>query len=49
LNEGIHELLTESVYLRPRVSYSRNFSNIDLYDFKRWTASLGVRFEFRGN
>jgi hypothetical protein len=46
---GLKYLLTGSVYLRPRVTYTRNFSNISLYDFKRWTASLGVRFEFRGN
>ena len=46
---GLKYLLTGSVYLRPRVTYTRNFSNIALYDFKRWTASLGVRFEFRGN
>ncbi|WP_235536295.1 MULTISPECIES: surface lipoprotein assembly modifier [unclassified Sphingomonas] len=46
---GLKYLLTRSVYLRPRVTYTRNFSNIALYDFKRWTASLGVRFEFRGN
>lgn len=46
---GLKYLLTGSVYLRPRVSYTRNFSNIGLYDYSRWTASLGVRFEFRGN
>jgi len=46
---GLKYLLTGSVYIRPRVTYTRNFSNIALYDFKRWTASLGVRFEFRGN
>lgn len=46
---GLKYLVAKSVYLRPRVTYSRNFSNIGLYDFERWTASMGVRVEFRGN
>jgi len=46
---GVKYLLTGLVYLRPRVTYTRNFSNIGLCDYSRWTASLGVRVEFRGN
>jgi hypothetical protein len=43
---GIRVLLTEHVSLRPRVTYSRNESNLALYDYNRWTASAGLRFEF---
>lgn len=46
---GLKYLVADNVYLRPRVTYTRNFSNIALYDYDRWTASLGVRVELRGN
>lgn len=46
VSAGLKYLLADNVYVRPRVTYSRNFSNIALYDFDRWTASIGVRFEF---
>jgi len=32
--------------LRPRLTYTRNFSDIALYDFSRVTASLALRAEF---
>ncbi|UZK67490.1 tetratricopeptide repeat protein [Sphingomonas sp. M1-B02] len=43
---GFRVLLTERVSLRPRLTYSRNESNLALYDYDRWTASAGLRFEF---
>lgn len=46
VSAGIKYLVAKSIYLRPRVTYTRNFSNIPLYDHERWTASMGVRFEF---
>ncbi|RYY22630.1 MAG: DUF560 domain-containing protein [Sphingomonadales bacterium] len=38
--------LTDAIALRPRVTYTRNFSNIALYDYARVTGSAGLRFEF---
>ncbi|MBX3566335.1 MAG: DUF560 domain-containing protein [Sphingomonas sp.] len=38
--------LTDALSLRPRVTVTRNFSNIDLYDYSRVTGSAGIRFEF---
>ena len=46
LTAGIKVRLAESLYLKPRATWTRNWSNIDLYDYDRWTASAGVRFEF---
>jgi hypothetical protein len=43
---GLKLLVADNVYIRPRVTYTRNFSNIALYDYDRLTASVGVRFEF---
>ena len=43
---GLKYLVTKSVSIRPRVTYSRNFSNIAIYDYQRFTASVGVRLEF---
>ena len=39
-------LVTRTVYLKPGVSYTRNFSNIDLYDYRRFTATLAIRADF---
>jgi tetratricopeptide (TPR) repeat protein len=46
VSAGVKVLLTKNLYLRPRVSYTRNWSNIALYDHDRWTASVGLRAEF---
>ncbi len=46
VSAGLKYLIADNVYVRPRVTYTRNFSNIPLYDYDRWTASIGVRFEF---
>ncbi|MBB5706290.1 tetratricopeptide repeat protein [Sphingopyxis panaciterrulae] len=46
LTAGVKVALTDHLFLQPRASWSRNWSNIALYDFERWTASVGLRFEF---
>ncbi|HEY6814885.1 MAG TPA: tetratricopeptide repeat protein [Croceibacterium sp.] len=43
---GLKIQLVGSLFVQPRVSYTRNWSNIPLYDYDRWTASAGLRFEF---
>ncbi|MGV8928844.1 MAG: tetratricopeptide repeat protein [Brevundimonas sp.] len=43
---GLKFRLTEALYLRPRLTYTRNWSNVALYDFERVTASVGLRVEF---
>lgn len=43
---GLKVLILQNLYLRPRVTYTRNWSNIGLYDFDRWTVGLGARVEF---
>jgi len=46
LQAGLKVRLTGNLFLQPRVTYTRNWSNIALYDYDRWTASAGLRFEF---
>ena len=43
---GLRYIVMRAISLRPRVTYTRNFSNIDLYDYSRVTASLALRAEF---
>ncbi|MEO9133296.1 MAG: surface lipoprotein assembly modifier [Sphingomonas sp.] len=43
---GMKLLVAHNLTLRPGVSYTRNFSNIALYDYRRFTASVAVRAEF---
>lgn len=43
---GLRIALGGGLSLRPRVTYTRNFSNISLYDYSRVTGSAGIRFEF---
>jgi tetratricopeptide (TPR) repeat protein len=43
---GLKFLISKAASVRPRITYSRNFSNIAIYDYARFTASVGVRFEF---
>ena len=43
---GLRVLIADRVTLRPRVTYTRNESNLKLYDYDRVTASAAVRFEF---
>ncbi|XVJ64416.1 MAG: tetratricopeptide repeat protein [Sphingopyxis sp.] len=46
LTAGVKVALTDRLFVQPRATWSRNWSNIALYDYQRWTASLGLRFEF---
>lgn len=43
---GLRYRFTDAISVRPRVTYTRNDSNIGLYDYDRWTASFGVRLSF---
>ena len=46
LQAGLKIAILDKLFLQPRATYTRNWSNIALFDFDRWTASIGVRFEF---
>ena len=46
VSAGLKLLLANRLTVRPRVTYSRNFSNIAIYDYQRVTGSLGARYEF---
>jgi hypothetical protein len=46
LSAGLRFMVGQWLSLRPRVTFTRNFSNIALYDTSRWTAGVGARFEF---
>ena len=39
-------VIDEQTYLRPQVSYTRNWSNFAINDYDRVTVSLGLRREF---
>ncbi|RYY38838.1 MAG: DUF560 domain-containing protein, partial [Sphingomonadales bacterium] len=43
---GLRGILATGISIRPRVTFTQNFSNFDLYDYRRVTASLGLRAEF---
>ena len=43
---GVKVAALPNLFVQPRATYSRNWSNIPLYDFERWTVSAGLRFEF---
>jgi len=43
---GVKILVSDRIYARPRVTYTRNWSNIALYDYDRVTVSFGLRAEF---
>ncbi len=43
---GLKVRLTDALYFQPRATYTRNWSNIPLYDYDRYTLTAGVRFEF---
>lgn len=43
---GLRLKLAAQLSLRPRVTFTRNFSNISLYAYSRVTGSAGIRFEF---
>lgn len=46
LQAGLKLALTDRLFLQPTATWSRNWSNIALFDFERWTVSVGARFEF---
>jgi len=46
LSAGLKVAIVDRLFLQPTATYSRNWSNIALFDFERWTASVGARFEF---
>lgn len=43
---GLRYALTDTLSVRPRVTYTRSDSNFALYDYDRVTASVGLRIEF---
>ncbi|QNE33544.1 DUF560 domain-containing protein [Sphingomonas sp. NBWT7] len=43
---GLRVVLASGISARPRIGWSRNVSNLDLYDYRRVTASFGLRAEF---
>lgn len=43
---GLKIALTDSLFFQPRATWTRNWSNIALYDYDRYTLSAGVRLEF---
>lgn len=46
LRTGLKFAVTDQIFLQPTASYTRNWSNIALFDFERWTVSARARFEF---
>ena len=46
LTAGLKFALTDNLIAQPRASFSRNWSNIALYDYERWTVSATLRLEF---
>lgn len=43
---GLKWSLNPNLVVTGKVGWNRNSSNIDLYDYNRWTAGIGVRYEF---
>lgn len=43
---GLKVAVLDRLFLQPTATYTRNWSNIPLFDFDRWTVSLGARVEF---
>ena len=46
LTAGLKVKLTDRLFFQPRATWTRNWSNIVLYDYERWTVSAGLRLEF---
>lgn len=46
LRAGLKVAIVDRLFLQPTATYTRNWSNIPLFDFERWTVSVGARFEF---
>ena len=43
---GVKVAVLDNLFLQPSATYTRNWSNIPLFDFERWTVSVGARLEF---
>ena len=43
---GVKVALTDNLVLQPQATFARNWSNIALYDYERWSTSATLRFEF---
>ncbi len=43
---GLKIAITDNLLFQPRATFTRNWSNIALYDYERWSASAALRFEF---
>jgi tetratricopeptide (TPR) repeat protein len=43
---SLRAIIAKGLILRPRVTYTRNASNLALYDYDRFTASISLRKEF---
>ena len=43
---GLKWALRPELVALAKLGWNRNGSNIDLYDYNRWTAAVGVRYEF---
>lgn len=43
---GLKVAILDGLFFQPRATWTRNWSNIPLYDYDRWTVSAGLRFEF---
>lgn len=43
---GLRAIIARGLSVRPRVTYTRNKSNLALYDYDRVTASISIRKEF---
>ena len=46
VSAGLKIPVLPNLFVQPKATYSRNWSNIPLYDHERWTASASLRFEF---
>lgn len=46
LTAAVKVAVLPRLFLQPKATWSRNWSNIALYDHERWTVQAGVRFEF---
>lgn len=46
LSAGVKWALARQLQMLAKAGWSRNNSNIPLYEYRRWTAQLGLRYEF---
>lgn len=46
LTAAVKVAVLPRLFIQPKATWSRNWSNIALYDHERWTVQAGARFEF---